>query len=381
MKTYGLIIIVVAIAAAITSVIVLSTSFDVTDNYFYPENLKLKWTDDKLIQDSDVITLGQLVSYDNNEWRIETFYITIKGNVEESIINVKESFSGSTTIIPQINQTYIWFLTKDGNEYFLTANNGIVDANYDYAIQQAIAKPTVQNSIENKKINLSDPTVPKTQDGLIDYHQLIMNVSKPLFVELFAQIGKSVQEDNIVLMMGPWPAIYTEYSSVCGYTIVDDSVYWLQSELKQDTLTKASIMTENPDPCKPGYFSCFCMAQYQMTEDTVTELSYFDEEEEAYVGHTFQDFLNEGYKVTNMPKKFVVGDHNFELQPDDTTFCGSFVTDKQRNFGPDRVIREDVIAFRYFSGIIKNNEVIFWGLEEPMRLCAINPDARIYDFK
>ncbi|MGI0064661.1 MAG: hypothetical protein ACREAL_07310, partial [Nitrosopumilaceae archaeon] len=225
MKTTILSIIGGVATVIIAIVVVIGPSVDVDDNYYYPENLKLKWTDDKIIQDSDVITLGQLVSYDNNEWSVDTFYITLKGNVEKSVIKVNASFSGSTTIAPQVNQTYVWFLTKDESGYRLNTKNGIVDANYDYAIRQAITKPTVQNSIENKKINLLDPTIPKTQDGLIDYHKLIMIVSKPLFVDLFAQMGKSVQEDNIELMMGPWPAIYTEYSSVCGYTIVDDSVY------------------------------------------------------------------------------------------------------------------------------------------------------------
>jgi hypothetical protein len=118
-----------------------------------------------------------------------------------------------------------------------------------------------------------------------------------------------------------------------------------------------------------------------MVEKTTTKLTYFDESEEAYVGKTFQDYLNEGYKVANMPKKFVVGDHNFEMRSDETTFCGAFVSEKKGNFGPDRVIRENVTAFRYFSGVIKNNAVISFGLEEPMKLCAIKSDAVVYDFK
>ena len=60
---------------------------------------------------------------------------------------------------------------------------------------------------------------------------------------------------------------------------------------------------------------------------------------------------------------------------------GAFVSEKQGNFGPDRVIRENVIAFRYFSGVIQNNAVISFSLEDPMKLCAINSDAQVYSFK
>lgn len=240
---------------------------------------------------------------------------------------------------------------------------------------------TIIGIVKNKKVNLQDPTIPRTTDGLIDYHKLIQLVSKPVFVNLFAEKNIAVNQDDIELMRGPWILIYTDYSSACGYTIVNDTVYWLQSDIKQDTLTKASILTENPDPCRPSYDSCFCMAEYQMTEETVTELSFFDKSQESYVGKTFQNYLNQGGKIVNMPKKFVVGDHNFEMEPDEITFCGAFVSDKTMNFGPDRVIRDGVVAFRYFSGVIQNNEVVSFSLEDPMKLCAINPDVMVYDFR
>lgn len=239
---------------------------------------------------------------------------------------------------------------------------------------------TIIASIENKKVNLLDPAVPRISDKMIDYHELIILVSKPLFVDLFAEKGITVHQDDIELMIGPWVLIYTEYSSACGYAIVDDKVYWLQSDIEKDTLTKASIMTENPDTCRPSYDSCFCQAQYQMTENTITELSYFDKSQEAYVGKMFQDYLNQGYKVVNVPKKFVVGDHNFESSPDETTFCGAFVSEQQGNFGPDRIIRDGVVAHQYLSGVIKNDNVISFSLAEPMKLCAINTDAQVYDF-
>jgi len=153
-------------------------------------------------------------------------------------------------------------------------------------------------------------------------------------------------------------------------------VYWLQSDLHRDTLTQAAILSENPDSCKPAYGSCFCYAQHDLAEKTITELAYFDKSKETEVGQIFQDYLNEGGKIVNMPKKFVVGDDNFEMESDETTFCGAFVSEKG-----DSEIRENVFAFRYFSGVIKDNTVISFSLEEPMKLCAINSDADVYSFK
>jgi hypothetical protein len=389
MKTRLWVITGIAIAIVMGIAVIITTFPSIQTNdsdHFYPEELKLTWHDDKIIQDADVIVLADLARYENNQWILGPNHLDAKGDTQDSIIKINTIFSeiilaDGKSIKPEVNGSYVWFLKHDGDEYRLVSDNGVVDQKYYYSIKEVMIKPTIQNSIENKKVNLLDPTIPKTSDGLIDYHKLIEIISKPVFVELFKEMGISVQEEDIVLMIGPWIAMYTEYSSMCGYTLVDDKVYWLQSDLHRGTLTKASILNENPDPCRPSYGSCFCFAQYDMVEKTTTKLTYFDESEEAYVGHTFQDYLNEGYKVANMPKKFVVGDHNFEMKPDETTFCGAFVSEKKENFGPDRVIRENVTAFRYFSGVIKNNAVIFVGLEEPMKLCAINPNAKVYDFK
>lgn len=387
MKTKLLIIICIisawAIAGIIGAIIILTQS---NDEHYYPEELKLTWHDEKIIQDSDVVVGAKLEKYENNQWVLGPDHTDIKGNTQNTTIKINTIFSeiilaDGKSLKPNVNQTYVWFLKNDGDQYRLVSDNGFADEKYYYSIKQAMIKPTIQNSIENKKINLFDPTIPKTSDGLIDYHKLIEIVSRPVFVDLFADMGITVPEKDIVLMRGPWILMYTEYSSMCGYALVDDQVYWLQSDLHRDTLTKAAILSENPDPCKPSYGSCFCHAQHDLAEKTITELSYFDKSEEADVGQTFQDYLNEGGKIVNMPKKFVVGDNNFEMNPDETTFCGAFVSEKQVNFGPDRVIRENVVAFRYFSGVIQNNAVISFSLEDPMKLCAINSDAQVYSFK
>lgn len=386
MKTRLLIIIGIAIVAGAGVIITAFFSIQITnDGHYYPEELKLTWHDEKIIQDADVIVGAKLVKYENNQWVLGSDHVDIKGNTQDTVIKISTVFSEiillDGTRKPEINQTYVWFLKNDGDQYSLVSDNGFADEKYYYSIKQAMIKPTIQNSIENKKINLFDPTIPKTSDGLIDYHKLIEIISKPVFVDLFADMGITVPEKDIVLMRGPWILMYTEYSSMCGYALVDDQVYWLQSDLHKDTLTKASILSENPDPCRPSYGSCFCDAQHDLAEKTITELSYFDKSKEANVGQTFQDYLNEGGKIVNMPKKFVVGDNNFEMKPDETTFCGAFVSEKQGNFGSDRVIRENVVAFRYFSGVIKDNVVVSFSLEDPMKLCAINSDAEVYDFK
>jgi hypothetical protein len=240
------------------------------------------------------------------------------------------------------------------------------DANQTPVEQQPL-KSTIQNSIENKKINLLDPTLPKTRDGLIDYHQLIQIVSRPVFVDLFAKMGKSVQEDDLELMIETWIPEYTEFSSMCGYTIVDDKVYWLQSELKQDTITKLSITSENPDPCKPSYDSCFCQAQHHLAEKTTTDLSHFDESTEAQVGKIFADYLSEGYKVTNVSNSFVIGKYNLDIAPDIISYCGQFQGNPHQ---------------WYFHGHINGTKVVEFALDldEKQKLCAINDNPHIFTF-
>ncbi|TAK15941.1 MAG: hypothetical protein EPO37_09400, partial [Nitrosarchaeum sp.] len=367
MKTRLFVIIGIAIAASIAVIITQSN-----DEHYYPEELKLIWHDEKIIQDSDVIVGAKLAKYENNQWVLGPDHADIKGNTQNTTIKINTVFSeiilaDGKSLKPKINQTYVWFLKNDGAEYRLVSDNGFADEKYYYSIKQAMIKPTIQNSVENKKINLFDPTIPKTSDGLIDYHKMIETVSRPVFVDLFADMGITVPEKDIVLMRGPWILMYTEYSSMCGYAMADNQVYWLQSDLHRDTLTQVAILSENPDSCKPAYGSCFCDAQHDLAEKTITELAYFDKSKEIEVGQTFQDYLNEGDKIVNMPKKFVVGDDNFEMESDETTFCGAFVSEKG-----DREIRENVFAFRYFSGVIKDNTVISFSLEEPMKLCAIN---------
>ena len=387
MKTRLLIIIgIIAVIVTVVGVTVTSSFlFMVFDDGHYPETLALTWDDEKMIQDADVIVLGEFEKYENNQWVINTHNLVAKGNIKEPVIRVNSIFSeiilkDGTRIYPKIRESYVWFLTQDVDQYHVSLENGIVDSKYYHSILQAIIKPSIQSSIENKKVNLFDPTIPRTNEGRIDYHKLIEIVSKPVFIELFEKIGLAVQEDDLVLMRGPWISMYTEYSSMCGYALVDDDVYWLQSDLNRDTLTKAFISTQNPDPCKPSYGSCFCSAQYDMEEKTTTKLTYFDESQEEYVGRLLQNYLAIE-KVSNVPEKFVVGNYNFEMKPNEITFCGAFVSERIKNPFSEMIIRENVTAHRYLSGVIKNDQVLNIGLEKPMVLCAINDNATIYPFE
>ena len=84
-----------------------------------------------------------------------------------------------------------------------------------------------------------------------------------------------------------------------------------------------------------------------------------------------------GGKVVNMPKRFIIGNHNFELQPDEITICGAFVSEKVKNPLIEMKINENMTAHRYFEGVIRDGQVVGWGLSEPMKLCAINTDAKV----
>jgi len=355
------------------------------DNYdfFYPEELRLKWTNEKIIQESDVIVLADLEKYENNQWVLGPNHLDIKGYTQGKEIKIDSVFSSIIPLLgskkPIVNESYVWFLKKDG-EKFTLVSEGMVEGKYFHSIKQAVIEPTVLNKIENKKINLSDYDIPKTNDDLIDYHKLIEIVSRPIFVELFEGIGIPVNEKDVVLMRGGWILMYTEYSNMCGYLLVDDKAYWLESDLARDRIARASIMSENPDPCKPNYGSCFCSAQYDMTEKTTSKLIYFEKDSEERLGKIFQDFLNEGGKVVNMPKRFVIGNHNFALQPDEVSICGAFVSENVKNPLIQMKIRENLTAYRYFEGVVRNDHVVGWGLSDPMKLCAINPDAKVFEF-
>jgi len=363
-----------------------SNEIDLTlDNYdfFYPEELRLRWTNEKIIQQSDVIVLADLEKYENNQWVLGPNHLDIKGYTQGEDIQIDSVFSSIIPLVgsekPIVGESYVWFIKKNG-EKFTLVSEGIVEGKYYHSIKQAVIEPTVLNKIENKKIKLSDYEIPKTNDELIDYHKLIEIVSRPIFVELFEEIGIPVNEKDIVLMRGAWFLMYTEYSNMCGYLLVDDDVYWLESDLARDTITRASIMSENPDQCKPNYGSCFCSAQYDMVEKTTSKLFYFDKDSEELYGKIFQDFLNEGGKVVNMPKRFVIGNHNFELQPDEITICGAFVSENVKNPLIEMKINENLTAHRYFEGVIRDGQVVGWGLSEPMKLCAINTDAKVFEF-
>ena len=221
MKTRLLIIIgIIAVIVTVVGVTVTSSFlFMVFDDGHYPETLALTWDDEKMIQDADVIVLGEFEKYENNQWVINTHNLVAKGNIKEPVIRVNSIFSeiilkDGTRIYPKIRESYVWFLTQDVDQYHVSLENGIVDSKYYHSILQAIIKPSIQSSIENKKVNLFDPTIPRTNEGRIDYHKLIEIVSKPVFIELFEKIGLAVQEDDLVLMRGPWISMYTEYSSI-----------------------------------------------------------------------------------------------------------------------------------------------------------------------
>jgi len=374
MKSRLLIIMVIAIMLIIITIGILlfpvDDFIDVEDGFFYPEGYTLIWTDEKIIKDADVIVQGEVLSYENTSWSIDTITNTIKGNLKAPVIKVQSIFSGwyfedGTLIKPKTGESYIWFLKENNNTYRLAAYNGIVDVAYSHSIREVVIKPTILNSVENHKINLDKLWIPLTDYDRIDYQKLIKIVSIPMFVDLFAEIGLVVNEDEIVLIEPYSDYIYTEFSDLCGYSLVDDEMYWLHSHLKQDTLVKASIMNENPMPCKPNHSSCFCSAQQHMAQKTITELSYFDIEQEAHVGNLV---LNELKANPNLPASIYVGKYNFDYDDKDVVyFCGEFSEPRRNN---------------YFAGTIKNDAVLGFRLEKELpELCAINDSTQLFDLE
>ena len=389
-KILIIIIIAVIVISAYAAVVSPSILYSIFHNPGSKYDIPKTWTDEKIIQDSDVIVMGEFVGYKDGQFVVGGHsYLIIKGDTKGQTVKVNSAFakihsSVDNAMIPQEGQTYIWFLTngkEDKYEYASSMEKSLVDTQYYVAVLDFIAKPTIVSKIENKKgmVNLFDPMLPKGTGGLLDYHELVKTVSKPLFAKMFAEKHIPVNEEDIFLMIGPWISMYTDYSSACGYAISDNAqVYWLESELKQDILTKAVITDENPMPCKPNFGSCFCDAQYHLAKNTVVKLTYFDESQEAFVGELLQSHLAEE-KVVNVPKKFVVGNHNLEMLSSDITFCGAFVREVEKD--SDKPVNKDFITQRYLEGVIKNGQVVDFSLLQNTKLCAINDDAKTYPFE
>jgi len=203
----------------------------------------------------------------------------------------------------------------------------------------------------------------------IDYDRIGHFLSETQFKKMLAEKNIEYTPDNFLLIEGMMLPMGIPIIDYCGYALSDDNEdYWFSSSYHDDALTSYKIDDENPNPCRAGEYSCGCSLQTQLEEKNLEELSYFDKSQETRVGKIFQDYLNEGYKVVNVPNSFVVGKYNLEISPDITSFCGQF-KGKYHEW--------------YFLGHINGSELVNWSLEldEKPKLCAINENSTAYHFK
>lgn len=251
------------------------------------------------------------------------------------------------------NQEWIW-------------NSGI---NWQFHSQGGDYRFTTLEVDSQNKVDLTHPDIPRDSEHRVDYHDLVVMVSKHYFSKLLGQQHIEHDEDDIFLMVGPWFAMYTEYSNACGYVLTaDEQVLWLESEIDYDTLTKAEIMEENPMPCKPNHTSCFCEAQIHMTKKTLDELTYFTSEEESKYAEILLDYIQNDPSMVNIKPEFLLGKYNLEYEDSNAVaYCGERPGDNRNDF---------------FEGAFVNDVVKDYSLERELSpLCAISNDAEWHERK
>src|SRR3989338_708256 len=200
---------------------------------------------------------------------------------------------------------------------------------------------------------------------VIDYDKIGYTRSENQFKKILAEKNIEYVSDSFRLISGFSQLSLPPTTEYCGY-VQDETKedYWFSSTYHWDALTNTETYNENPMPCEPNNYSCFCSLQTLLAEENLEKLSYFDKAQESNVGKIFTDYLNEGGKITNVPNSFVIGKYNFEI-PDITSFCGQFQGK----------------LYWYFLGHIKDSKIISWGLEtDKPKLCAINENTQKFTF-
>ncbi|HWP52472.1 MAG TPA: hypothetical protein VNK07_00265 [Candidatus Binatia bacterium] len=219
------------------------------------------------------------------------------------------------------------------------------------------------------KIDLSKINLPPTEYGQIDYTKIGHLVSESKFKRMLDERNIRYDPDNFILIDGMEAESYPPISGYCGYVLdTKNEDYWFSSTFRKDTISDYKIFEQNPDPCRPGYMSCFCSLQTSLAEKNLEDLSYFDESEDAGVGKILQDYLNEENRIENVPASFVVGKYNLEIEPNITSFCGQFKGNHNE---------------WYFHGSINGTNVadFFLDLDKKPNLCAIKENSPSYHFQ
>lgn len=216
-------------------------------------------------------------------------------------------------------------------------------------------------------INPLDLALPRTEYGTIDYVKIGHDASKRDFEFKLALSNIQYDPNDFILLTGGIQESYPPRSSYCGYVISDNMEdYWYSSSHHKNTITNSQIHDENPYPCQPNRNSCHCMIEKKLSEQSISELSYFTEDQENLVGKLVLERILQN---PNLNSDFKVGKFNFEYKDYDdvTSFCGVFTEQKQN---------------RYFGGDIRNNTIIDFHLENELpKLCSISDNAKIFEYE
>lgn len=230
--------------------------------------------------------------------------------------------------------------------------------------------PSVQNPFvtdENGKVDLSKIHLPPTQNSQVDYEKIGYLVSENQFEKMIEERNIQYDKSNWLLIEGESALTYPPFTDYCGYVKGNhNEERWFSSSFHYDTLTNSKISNNNPDPCTPGSFSCFCTLQTYLAENNTRKLSYFTATEEDAIGNTLSKYLSKG-NVVNVSNEFVVGKYNMDIDPSLVHYCGKFT------WGA---------TLTYFEGYMKNSSVVDFSLAtEKQKLCAINSDAKLFSFE
>jgi hypothetical protein len=184
---------------------------------------------------------------------------------------------------------------------------------------------------------------------------------------MLEQLDIKYADNNFLLLTGESLLSYPPFTSYCGYVMEDnEEEHWFSSSFHRDTLTSYKISRYNPEPCKPGFASCFCNLQTKIAENNLKQMSYFSKSEEETVGEAMVQYLDKT-KVVNVSNDFSVGKYNLQADPSLVHYCGKFTWGEQ---------------LQYFEGYMKDSNVVFFELApEQQKLCAINVDAKIFSFE
>lgn len=202
---------------------------------------------------------------------------------------------------------------------------------------------------------------------VIDYEKIGHFLSEQQFQNILEEKNIQYDQEDFLLIQGMMLPMGIPAINYCGYVLSENNEdYWFSSNTLGFNLTSHDLFDENQEPCKVGEWSCGCALQTQLVEKNLKELSYFDESQETLIGNIFADYLNEGYKIANVPNVFVIGKYNLDIAPEVTSFCGQFQGK----------------LYWYFVGEIKDSQVIHFGLNtnEKPKLCAIKDNPQNFTF-